>query len=350
MKRLLRLLPILILFAPVLVPAADKLSTGRVLSARLLKVRPNANIRGLRIFEPARLLIEEREAPDGGYEYFVKLSGDFTADEDSVLVLNRQDEVARITPGKLTQPFSFRVPVLSERTPIQLEALTSKGRTEALALVIVASFEQSNLAGDRKGWQPSVSLGPSVIRHQETAAPSFDAAVLTFKAAFEKRLAGPWALGGMLFVTALPMNASIEGLSPVFLGSSLRVGYATRWLPVPWSLSWNLGFYYISLFGVGEAYAFANLYGVQPFPYPVLSRRVSSTSVLSLVPRYSPIWADFPRNLMDHVQLSVSLRYTRLLGRSRSWFVSADYSQFESSFDPVDVKSNSMSLAGGVGF
>ena len=333
--------------------AVERVSTGRVTSAKLIKNKDALGIRGLRLSNPGQLIIEEKEARDGGYEYFVRISGEFTAVEDSVLMLNRQEQIAKIQSGRLTQPFNARVQVLSDRTDLRLDALSPSGKIESLDLAVLARFERASgsvMESIVSGWKTSLSLGPSVISHQESEAKPFDATTITFKASVDRRVVGPWSVGAFVFVTALPIQANVDGLSPTFLGMSLRASYLTDWLPQPWSLSWSAGFYYTSLFGVDETYGFTNIHGPQPIPYPTLVRKLSSTSTLSFTPKYSPIWATFPRGLMDHRQLALGLRFSRQINLKRSWFASLDYSQFKSDFNGLSVTSTSTSLAGGVSF
>lgn len=332
-------------------PAA-RVSTGRVVSAKLMFTK-GQSIRGLRFTNPAQLIIEEQEERDGSFTYFARMAGDFTALEDSVLILNRQDTIAKIEAGKLTQTFSVRIPITADRNPIELEALSPAGKTEPLSAVVVARFEKSS-GGIAEtlltGWRSSVSLGPSLISHVETAAPSFSATSATVKVMVDRRIQGPWSLGILAYVTAIPISASIQGLAPTFMGVSLRAGYLTAMLRKPWSLTWNAGFYYTSLFGVEDTYGFTNIHGLQPIPYPTITRSLSSRSSLSLTPKFSPILATFPKGLLDHTQLALGLRYSRLITQKRSWFTTLDYSKFQSKVESGKVTSTSLSLAWGLGF
>lgn len=334
--------------------AADsvRVSTGRVTSAKLMFTN-GQSIRGFRVNNPAQLIIEEQEERDGSFSYFARLAGDFTALEDSVLILNRQDSIAKIASGKLTQAFSVRIPIVADRNPIELEALSPTGKTEQLSAVVVARFEKSS-GGIAEtlltGWKGSVSLGPSLISHVETAAPSFSATSATAKVMVDRRIQGPWSLGILAYVTAIPISASIQGLSPTFLGVSLRAGYLTAGLKKPWSLTWNAGFYYTSLFGVEQTYGFTNIHGLQPIPYPTIARVLTSRSSLSFTPKFSPILATFPKGLLNHTQLALGLRYTRLITRTRSWFTTLDYSKFQSKIEAESVTSTSLNLAWGLGF
>lgn len=338
--------------SPVGAPGGSaQLSTGRAISARVV-VTEGARIRGLRINSPQKLTIEEQEESGGTFSYFARLSGDFTALEDSVLVLNRQDPIAKIASGKLTQTFSVRIPIVADKNPILLEALAPSGRIERLPLVIEAQFEKSAGLAETllSGWVRSVAIGPSVILHRETAAPTFRATNFTFKLTADRRLPGPWSVGALVFFTAFPVSSSIPTLSPKFLGMSVRGSYQTAWLRRPWSLGWSAGFYYTTLFGGEPTYGFTNIHGLQPIPYPTLTRRLSGVSSLAFTAKYSPILATFPKGLLDHRQAALGLRYNRSISKTRLWFVGADYSRFDSKFGDATITSESLSLGVGITF
>lgn len=333
--------------------AAERVSTGRITAAFLSFKKGTPAIRGLRLDPTRELVIEETQKADGSSEFWARLSGDFTAVEESVLMLNRQDTLAKIEPGKLSVRFSTKIPILAERTPVQLTAMRPDGKVEELSATLVARYEKSsvqNIGDLLSGWKMSASLGPSLISHVETAAPSFSAWTLTTKVVADKRIKGPWSVGLLAYVTAVPISASIESVSPTFMGFSLRGGYASGLLKSPWTLTWSLGFYYTSLFGVDGTYGFKNIHGLQPIPYPTLTKRLSSLSTLSMTPKFSPIIATFPNGLIDHYQLALGIKYDRKLKRGRSWFATIDYSRFHVTLGPNQVDSTSMSLAGGVGF
>lgn len=331
--------------------SSAQLSTGRAISARVVQPK-DAGIRGLRINTPEKLIIEEQEESGGNFSYFARFSGDFTALEDSVLVLNRQDPIAKIASGKLTQTFSVRIPIVGDKSPFLLEALSPSGKIERLPLVIEAQFEKSAGIAETllSGWVRSLSIGPSMVLHRETLAPTFRATNFTFKLTADRRLPGPWSVGALVYFTAFPVSSSIPTLSPKFLGLSVRGSYQTSWLSRPWSLGWSVGFYYTTLFGGEPTYGFTNIHGLQPIPYPTLTRRLSGVSSLAFTAKYSPILATFPTGLLDHRQAALGLRYNRSISKTRLWFVSTDYSRFDSKFEGATIISESLSLGFGITF
>lgn len=96
------------------------------------------------------------------------------------------------------------------------------------------------------------------------------------------------------FFTAIPLNSSpvsIKGISDDvtirYLGANLRFGYETPWLPAPWHLQINLGWYYNTTFVTNNRFGYVNAMGPQLFP--MVDYQINENSKVGGYLKFSPL-------------------------------------------------------------
>jgi hypothetical protein len=190
--------------------------------------------------------------------------------------------------------FSLEIPIQSEQNNFALLSVAAAGavRTGKYSIEFPQWAEMTGGKNDpakKKRYSITTGVGGTYVMYQQTSVPSFSEMALTFKAAGQFTIKGPWDIGVSGYA-ALPMSTTVPGYSLSFFGGNLRLGYRIFPPVKTWNLMVMGGVYYSttqSAVGIG----YKNFMG--PQLYPVLRKDLGQDRGLWFYLKFSPLMDGF---------------------------------------------------------
>ncbi len=312
-------------------------------SARLFQLKDSkSRIQGLTFFPKAEF---QADSPNGPT---VKIRGRLNHETAKHWnLLQGRSRISRDKDGL----FQLEIPVHNSSTQIDFVAIGPRGDIQKESIgVYVSQWTQIQKQGTPKAtsnWSFSLGAGPTLVRYTQEGLGELVETTLTVKTSVAYRLSSAWTAGGSLYYAALPLSVNMPDLTFQFLGTNLRLGYETSWLPSPWTLGIQGGVYYATSFATSlttkERFGYANLAG--PQIYPVLRRRMGERSFMSGYFKYSPIMDGMSVLSLNNAEVAFGLGYTwRPQTSNVSWGIGTDFSQLTLLLSSVRSRTASIAL------
>jgi hypothetical protein len=194
------------------------------------------------------------------------------------------------------------------------------------------------------------SLGYSTLIYQQTGINKLTETAITAKLSLYQPITPRIDFGANAFYTALPLTVEPGTLQPRFLGANLRFGYSPPLISDPYKLSIMVGGYMTMMSVPGDRFGYPLL--LYPQFYPVLRRRIGSSSWLTFSFKYVPLsWIFDP----SQYEISYGAAYTYEFKTGGNFSVSVDYSdlqfsQPDSTGQTIVMNLNTVTFGVGYGF
>lgn len=286
------------------------------------------------------------------FKAVAQLRGRFTRAPNWTFVWQDQ-AVGRIGSDDQSIDFSFEVPIRSERTAVQVNAVGPDGELESASLVLIVPEIKELIARARNETTNRsmffASLGPSYITYTQDGKPNVSQIGLNAKLAYQYVLVPPRIdIGLSAYMTLLPVTSSPAGLSARFLGINLRSGYLLPVLSNPWQLSIAAGWYYVTMYVPTNDFGFTNLSGPQLFP--VLKYIRNDGDTISTYVKFSPVSNQLAIMDIASREIAAGFTWVHVLKNKHPISFALDFANVKAVVEEADVNLNSMSASVGYGW
>jgi hypothetical protein len=279
------------------------------------------------------------------------LHGKFSRDEWSLVHRNQP-----VNPKK-NGSFTVEVPITRSSHKTEFIAIGPLGETEkevvTLEITEVIKADE-NLAKPAKPFILSSGLAFSHLSYTETqqgGGAAFSETALTGKVQAGYLLFPPrWDVSASAYLTLLPFSNTVSN-SVRFFGLNLRAGYSPSFVAIPWKLTLNFGYYFLTSLVNPPDFGFSDVGG--PQLYPTLRRFFKRGDSALIYFKYSPVANHFQVLSTTSREIAMGLAYTRPVGRAYSWSATLDISNLQLDLPDENqymMKLNTVSLGFGLGF
>lgn len=240
------------------------------------------------------------EARNGKEEYLATVHGLFQQELSHLLIDHR---VVHVHPDGT---FTVEIPIEGPVTPILILSVGPLGAVQTHHAEILASglFEKSNplqtVAKSQQTRAPAsaesvvrsdsfdVSLGTSFLSYSQSNGTQLSEKAITGKLSYSHSFPNQhWSLGSSADLTLLPLSESGSSVGMRILGLEAFSQYSFSPSSPEWDLSIRAGVYSSNSLVSTNAFGYRLMAG--PEIYPVISRKISSTSSLSAYAKYAPV-------------------------------------------------------------
>jgi hypothetical protein len=248
--------------------------------------------------------------------------------------------------------FKLAIPLTGKSTQIQIVSMGAKGDVQSEIVELVADWPgvwaRMNAQPGPKRFRFTPGVNVSFINYDESSLPApYTEKALTFKASLGYQLqpSSPVSLEAGGYYTLLPISKS-TGETAKFLGLNLRLGYTIP-SSSAWSLSFQGGLYYLSMFVTNNAFGFSNMAG--PQLYPTLRYDMASGNAIQLYVKVSPVTTGTGKLFADR-EIAGGGAYIIGLGGGHTMPITFDISSLLLHLEGVDISSSTVSFGFGYGF
>lgn len=314
----------------------------------LVKLPGKKVVVGLEVKEgPLEPKIEPRPGTQAESKLMVTISGKF--DHKLWSLLHRSEALVIKEDGS----FSFNVEVQGAATRVPLSAVGPRGNLEN------ANFEvrttdwaawQKRLAAPalpaENRFSARMALGPTLIFFNDARYTPATLTALTLTGGASYVFLPPkWEGGLSAYFNLLPLTSSFATTQIRFLGLNARVGYRAPWLPSPWALKLQAGWYYLTMIVSTNDRGFASMNGPQLYPSITYTRENGHRIGGYL--KYSPMFNGFSVMSLGNSEIAAGGSYALPRANGHRILFNLDYSTSWLLISGVQFATTSFSLSAG---
>ncbi len=290
-------------------------------------------------------------------------------DEDpSKIALYADVEAAYDRPGwtiihdtKVIKPASgliqIRFSVEGKNNKFQITAVGPNGDLQTQTATLVFDewnhFQATRYRRYNRRLTLTPGLGITQSTYEQTAVSQYDLLALTGKISLLFQLRPPtWDVALSAYYTLLPFRNSLDDEITIrFFGANFRLGYTFIFIPEPWRVSIQFGYYYTTTHVTDNLFGYQAISG--PQIYPTIRRVLASGDAITAYAKFSPIASQFQFLAFSNREIAAGLSYGYLVKNGfladRMIILSADFADLYIAEQDSEAKSRSMTVGIGVG-
>lgn len=240
---------------------------------------------------------------------------------------------AKAKPQKKAKIVQAPVEQKVESPAIETKTITSEPVIEPKTTT--SSVKSSNLTSHWLGF-----AGFSHMNYGQTASPSINELVLTFRGAYRLSISDVLDLGVSGEASALPLVSS-DGIKLRYYRSNINAGF-TPFNTSSWRLTIYPGMYFTTTQASGFIIGYSELYGAELST--LIERTFSSNSRLGLSLRFAPVLNSTSMELGNR-EVGVGVSYSFAPNLKKKYFsIQSDFTSLEVTFNTIQVSSKVVCL------